>query len=122
MVRIMIVDDLSEILQLTQEVLGSAGHEVEIAQSGKECLEKVGVFRPELILLDIGMPGMDGWKLLEKLENSGTLDGARVAVFTVRPYLEQDARHKKLIAGYIRKPFMVMDLLEDVTRILGTNS
>jgi len=67
MKRIMIVDDEESIRFLYKEELEEDGFMVELAKSGQEALEKVLSFRPDLITLDIKMPGMDGIETLKRL-------------------------------------------------------
>lgn len=66
MAKILIVDDSPQMTHLLAEMVGLFGHEAETAQSGAEGLKKIESFGPDLILLDIMMPGMDGWAFLEE--------------------------------------------------------
>lgn len=64
MTRLLIVDDDENINLLYEEELRDEGYEVEIARNGKECIEKLGPFAPDLIIMDIRMPEMDGIEAL----------------------------------------------------------
>ncbi len=66
MSKILIIDDSAQMSHLLREMVSIFGHEAEIAHSGTEGIQKVQSFEPELILLDIMMPGMDGWGFYEK--------------------------------------------------------
>lgn len=69
MAKILIVDDSAQMTHLLAEMVGLFDHESDIAHSGEEGLKKVESFRPELILLDIMMPVMDGWAFLEAVRS-----------------------------------------------------
>ncbi|MFQ6079435.1 MAG: response regulator [Thermodesulfobacteriota bacterium] len=67
MKKILVVDDEENIRILYQEELEEEGYTVEVAAHGQEALEKVNIFRPDLVTLDIRMPGMDGVETLRKI-------------------------------------------------------
>lgn len=66
MSKILIIDDSAQMLHLMREMISIFGHTAEIAHSGTEGLEKVDEFQPDLILLDVMMPGMSGWEFFAK--------------------------------------------------------
>jgi DNA-binding response OmpR family regulator len=70
MKRILIVDDEESIRLLYREELEEEGFEVEVAKNGEEALEKLPRFKPDLITLDIKMPGMDGIETLKKIRET----------------------------------------------------
>jgi DNA-binding response OmpR family regulator len=70
MKRILIVDDEESIRLLYREELEEEGFEVEVAKNGEEALEKLPFFKPDLITLDIKMPGMDGIETLKRIRES----------------------------------------------------
>ena len=119
MKRIMIVDDNEEIIEMTKEVLCDENYEVETASGGEECLKKVEEFRPDLILLDIAMPGMDGWRVIEEMEKKGLTGRTKIAVFSLIPLIKEKAKGKGFghIVHYIKKPFTVIELLEEIEEI-----
>ena len=65
---VLIVDDVVDNLHMLTDMLEAQGHEVRIAMSGKEALEKIAEKHPDLILLDIQMPGMTGYEVCEKVK------------------------------------------------------
>ena len=73
-VKVLVVDDEPNIVELLTVSLKFQGFEVESAGSGQEALEKVKDFRPDAFILDVMMPGMDGFELLGKLRSEG-IDG-----------------------------------------------
>jgi DNA-binding response OmpR family regulator len=116
--RILIVDDESQVVALAGEILSSEGYEVDGASNGIEGIEKATAAPPDLILLDVNMPQMDGWEVLRALRADDNTKDVPVAIFTVRT----DTRDKiyslqKGAFDYITKPFTVSELTERVRRI-----
>lgn len=117
MARIMVVDDLPLMRLRIREALVEAGHEVIEATEGREAVEKYESARPDAVLLDIGMPGMDGTEALKQIR---TIDpGARVTMLTgdaPRQMVEQ-ARESGA-ADFMLKPFTNQRLLAAVDSML----
>ena len=78
--KILVVDDERKMRRILRSVLEAQGYEVETAGDGKECLNALGEFQPDLILLDLKMPGMDGMQTLEELQKRGF--GGKVVILT----------------------------------------
>ena len=107
MEKIMVVDDEVALVSLLTQMLEKEGFEVIQAHSGKECLEKLEVERPDLILLDIMMPGLSGWEVLEEIGKREDLNSIPVCMLTVKD-LTEDTLTKESIKGlidYVTKPF-----------------
>ncbi len=112
-VKVLIVDDENLIVMSTQMVLESIGYEVVAALDGQEALEKAASESPDLILLDIMMPGMDGWETLERLKADPETAPIPVIVFTAREHSKGRQRSIEMGAvEYFRKPFEPDDLIE----------
>ena len=79
---ILVVDDDNELRSVLRDALLEAGYEVELAENGKTGLDKALSVRPNLILLDLVMPVMDGWEFLEKLNNDEWGRSAKVIILT----------------------------------------
>ena len=102
--RLLIVDDETPVLEVLSEYFTGQGYDVETASNGKEALEAVGRRRPDVVLLDIRMPGMDGVELLRRLRD---LD-AGLAVIMVTANEDVALARETLKAGafdYVAKPF-----------------
>lgn len=65
--RILFVDDEADIRAIYKKIIETAGYEVATAKSGLEALEKISVFKPHLIILDIMMPELDGWEVAKRI-------------------------------------------------------
>lgn len=117
--KILAVDDEGVILKFLKIQLELEGYQVETALSGASALEKVESERPDLILLDIMMPDMNGIKVAKKLKgNPETQDIPILAltVLTEDPVLEDIARAG--FDGYLSKPFVGDDLLEKIKTLI----
>ena len=118
--RILIVDDDLEILDLTSAVLRDGGYEVRTAANGREALAAARRDGADLILLDINMPGLDGWETLRLLRLDAATGGIPVAMFSIRYDLREKMEALKRSADdYIVKPFSYDELLERVGRLLA---
>jgi DNA-binding response OmpR family regulator len=116
--RVLVVDDDREIVEMTRLILESGGYEVIPALSGEEALRNASHERPDLILLDINMPGMDGWETLKILKVDEATQAIPVAMFSIKLEL-RDKLHglKQGAFDYITKPFSYDEILERVRRI-----
>ncbi len=119
----MTVDDDPLILKVEKKILVQAGHEVITAASGKEALEKLETVRPDLILLDVMMPGLDGWQPLELIRKQDALKDVPVSMLTVKRFFTSfpdvgDLDSVEELVHYIHKPFTVESLTNDVNKIL----
>jgi CheY-like chemotaxis protein len=113
--RILIVDDEKLILISTKIVLESVGHEVLTATNGEEGIDVTRAEHPDLVLLDIMMPGIDGWETLSRLKADPDLKAIPVIIFTAREH----SRGKQLAremgaADYFPKPFEPDELIRIV--------
>jgi DNA-binding response OmpR family regulator len=117
--RILVVDDDREIVELTTTILKDGGYQVVSASDGREAIEAARREGPDLILLDINMPGLDGWEALRLLKLDDATRGIPVAMFSVRYDLREKMEALKRSADdYIVKPFSYDEVLERVGRLL----
>jgi len=120
---VLVVDDDCDILDLTRLVLEGGGYRVDAAISGLEALRRLEIVLPDLILLDISMPDMDGWQVLRALKAEERTAQIPVAIFSIK--CEVRDRLQSLQRGaydHIAKPFSCEDLLDRVRRIFDTLS
>ena len=119
--KILAVDDERHIVRLVQVNLERAGYEVVTANDGKEALEKVAQENPDLVVLDVMMPYMDGFEVLQNLRRNPTTRDIPVIMLTAKA---QDADvFKGWQSGvdcYLTKPFNPMELLSFVKRIFDS--
>ena len=118
--RVLIIDDDRWIAMSTAMVLEAEGFAVDSALSGPEGIEKARAAPPGIVLLDIMMPGMDGWETLERLKADPVCGPVPVVVFTAREQREGRSRARELGAvEYFRKPFRPEALVQALRHHLG---
>ena len=121
MATVLVVDDDDDILEIVRVNLELEGHEVLLAGSGAEALELVRRQPPDLVLLDIMMPGIDGWEVLARLKSDHELRATTVPVLMVTALTADDDRVRGGIEGaicYLTKPFHPSELCAEVNRVL----
>lgn len=114
--RILVVDDEPQIRRIMRTTLTGAGYEVDDAKTGEEALNKVRAFRPDLVLLDVNMPGMSGLAACRAIRADS---GAGIIMLTVRN-AEAD-KVEALDAGaddFVTKPFSTPELLARIRAAL----
>ncbi len=115
--RILVVEDEDEIQVLVRRILRSAGHEVLSAHDGTEALEVLARERPDLVILDIVMPRLDGWGVLKQLR--GKADPPPVVLLTGRDDYDTFTRAvREGAVAYVVKPFRFHELIATCQRVL----
>ena len=119
--KIMIVDDEEGIVELVTAILEEEGYEVITAMDGKECLEKLKKVKPDLILLDMMMPGMSGREVCEKIRKNPKTKNLKIVFLTVARFSEmgKGVLKKLNVLDYITKPFDNKDLVRRIKNIVG---
>jgi CheY-like chemotaxis protein len=117
-VRILAVDDDPTILRLLQVNLEMEGHEVLTAGDGHEALAQLRAEAPEVVLLDVMMPGLDGWQVCEHIRADAALAHTPVVFLSARAQETDLARGVEVGAdAYVTKPFDPLALVELVERL-----
>jgi DNA-binding response OmpR family regulator len=120
---ILTVDDEQDVTALVSFHLARAGYEVFTASSGREALDSVRNRRPDLILLDLMLPDIDGFGVCEILRRQPAT--ATIPIVILTAWATNDARHLGLELGaldYLTKPFSPKDLVARVERLLSLRS
>lgn len=121
--RVLVVDDEADIVSTVKYRLEFNEFEVVTATNGKEGLEKAASEKPDIILLDISMPVMNGHEMLERLKNSPDIKDIPVIVVSAFSDAKDIAKAAELgIADYVTKPFDFPDLMGKISNILGNKS
>jgi two-component system, OmpR family, alkaline phosphatase synthesis response regulator PhoP len=114
---VLIIEDEKLIIVSTQMVLEAAGFRVESATNGEDGIAKAKSQTPDLILLDIMMPGIDGWETLTRLKRDAATAGIPVVIFTAREHSRGHQKSTEMgAADYFRKPFEPDELIELVEK------
>src|SRR5438067_1102716 len=109
--RLLLVDDNVDAASTQAALLRILGHEVEVAYDGEAALEKAREFRPEIVLLDLGMPGMDGFEVARRLRASK--EGRRVKLVAQTGWGQEEDRRRTREAGFdahLAKPVDIASL------------
>ena len=120
MKKILVVDDEDDILHFLEMVLREKGYQVTTASGGHEALTRAQIDKPDLVLLDIMMPQMDGWEVLKLLRVDDETRRIPVAMLSART--EAKDRVQGLQEGaidYICKPFSLQELLGKIETIFS---
>ena len=117
--KILLIDDHDSVLKLLEAVLKVRNYDVCYASNGPEGLEKARSENPDLILLDVMMPGMDGFKVCQALKQADATSATPVVFLTARGE-ESDREMGQRVGGegFIKKPFRSVDLMETITRLM----
>lgn len=111
--KILCVDDDEEILTFMLRCLHAEGYEADSCLSGEEALKLLATRQYGLVLLDIAMPGMDGWETCRRIKSDVALTGIKIYLVTAKPIETERARLQQSgVEGYILKPFKAEDLVE----------
>lgn len=118
--KALIVDDNEGIQTLLRIVLTSAGAEVVLARTGEEALGLIPVERPDVVILDIQMPGIDGWETLAKIRSSSESSELPVVICSVRSGSRDVAEAWRIgCDGYVSKPFDIEELAKMVDGVVA---
>jgi CheY-like chemotaxis protein len=119
--KVMIVDDEESLIELVTAILEQEGYEVMTAMDGEEALRKLEKQKPDLVLLDMMMPGMSGREVCEKIRKNPKTRDLKVIFLTVAKFSEAGKGVLKdmKVSDYITKPFENADLTRRVKKIIG---
>ncbi len=117
--RILIVEDSAVIRRLIEVCLRAADLEIITRDDGKSGLSAVSSEVPDLVVLDIGLPGMDGWEVLDRIRNDNSTESIPVVVLTA--HAEEESRRRANEGGadaFVTKPFQPNDFRSTVLSLL----
>ncbi|OGX08883.1 MAG: hypothetical protein A2Z88_10035 [Omnitrophica WOR_2 bacterium GWA2_47_8] len=115
--KVLIIDDDANSLKIVTPRLKEAGYAVVTASDGEAGLKKVQAEKPDLIILDIAMPEMDGFTFVQELKKVGAFDKTPIIVLTAKDEM-QDIFEIEGVKDYIAKPFNTNDLLGRIKKLL----
>lgn len=119
--KVVCVEDELEMIELVKLILGRNQFEVTGAVGGHEGLEKIKAIQPDLVLLDLMMPEMDGWEVYQKMKASEEMRNIPVIVVTAKAQSIDRVLglHIAKVQDYITKPFGPQELLDSVDRVMS---
>jgi two-component system response regulator VicR len=121
--RILYIEDELEMIDLVRLILGRKGYEVVGANGGKEGLKQVFETLPDLVLLDLMMPDVDGWDVYQKMKGDDKTKHIPVIVITAKAQNIDKVLglHIAKVDDYITKPFKPQELLDSVEKVMKAN-
>ena len=119
--RVVCIEDEPEMIDLVRLILGRKGFEVIGANGGVEGLDAVRREKPDLVLLDLMMPDMDGWEVYQQIKADPALRDIPVVVVTAKAQSIDKVLglHIAKVDDYVTKPFGPQELLQSVEKVLG---
>ncbi len=118
--KILVVEDEESLLKLESILLTSKGYEVTGVSNGLAALEALAQSRPDLVLLDIMLPAMDGFEVCQRIKSDPATRDIPVVMLTAKKSREDMARGQQVGADwYITKPFKSANVIETIQRFLN---
>ena len=117
--KVLIVDDEPDTLELVKLVLESGGFETVLAASGKEALNELEASKPDIVLLDIMMPDMDGWEVFRKIKEYNVNMPIAILTAKAQNFDRLLGLHVLKADDYITKPFGKNELISRVRKLAG---
>jgi DNA-binding response OmpR family regulator len=114
--RILVVDDNRDILDLVQRVLITYGYEVVIARDGLEAIQQESILQPDLVVLDVNLPTLDGWEVCRRIKARRDVP---IMLLTVRAERADLERSRDAGADeHLPKPFDIAEFLNRITQLM----
>jgi len=124
--RILIAEDTKSIRNIIAFMLKSHGYEVFESSNGDDALEKAIALHPDLVVLDVMMPGRTGFEICSVLKGNDAYKNIRILILTAatRDSGKSDAHWKRISNAddFISKPFKALDMVERIEKLLGRNA
>ncbi len=118
--KILVVEDEESLLKLESILLTSKGYEVTGVSNGLAALESLAQSKPDLVLLDIMLPAMDGFEVCQRIKSDPATRDIPVVMLTAKKSREDMARGQQVGADwYITKPFKSANVIETIQRFLN---
>jgi CheY-like chemotaxis protein len=118
---ILVVDDEPDIVRVVSRIMEARGHTVRTAHDGNEALAQVRAERPDVIILDLNLPGMNGFEVTSRLRADESTRTIPIVMMTAAYVSIEDARrgHSSGADEYVVKPFLREVLIHNVERLLN---
>ena len=121
MKTVMFVDDEDDVRESVKLLLQKWGYKALVADSGYDCLKKLKIEKPDLILLDIMMPGMDGWDTCAKIKADKKTESIPIVFLTAKNDPISTSMGRIASSDYITKPFDINDLKKRIESAIKKN-
>ena len=115
--RILVVDDNEDNAHIIRDYLEARGYPISVAYNGDEAMELFESVRPSVVLLDVMMPGRDGWQVCREMKESETVRGVRVVMVTaLQDWMDKRQAIETGADDFVEKPFELAKLAMVVER------
>lgn len=120
MAKILVVDDEPDIVRVVVKLMTARGHDVKTAADGNEALEQVVADRPDVVILDLNLPGMSGFEVCRRLKSDEATRTIPIVMMTAAYVSVDDARQGEDFGAdeYVVKPFLREVLVHNVERLI----
>jgi CheY-like chemotaxis protein len=116
--KLLVVDDNETNCHLVAGMFTDTHHQLTFALNGQEAVDKAQTLRPDAILLDIRMPGMDGREALEQIRKISGMELTPILAVTASSLMREETELKTRFSGYVRKPFSKRELFDELAQFL----
>jgi len=117
--RVLVIDDEADMLNVVKHCLSKAGYDVQTCDNGRNAWDTILQSRPDLLLLDVMLPGMDGYSLQIKLAENEFTKEIPIIVFTALEPSKTLFQKFPQVKGFMTKPFKTEALLQSVENTIG---
>ncbi len=117
--RVLVVDDEMHLARILQFTLKNAGYDVYLAYDGKEALDKISEVKPDLVILDLVLPLVDGYKVCNTIKSNPTTHHIPVIILTARDLDTLQFDEEIMADEIMQKPFNTDRLLDEIDRLIS---
>lgn len=118
--QVLVVEDEDDSLQVISQIFEHYQAEIRVARNGRACLDVLATFRPTVIIMDLAMPGMDGWQALAQIRADPRLQ--RIPVVAITAFDSPNVAEEALQAGfdaYFAKPVNVAEFIDSLRQVVS---
>jgi len=120
MAKILVVDDDPEISSLVQYTLESMGHNVKVCENGRDVIDSIKEFKPDLMVMDVMLPGIDGYSLTTKISEDPDMMKIPIIVLSaLEPSRSMFSKFSQ-VSAFLTKPFNTDDFLEAIKNAIAS--
>lgn len=119
--KLLIVDDEPSIVVSLEFLLRQAGYDYQVARDADEALRQINTYRPDLVLLDVMLPGKNGYEICQYIRQTPEIQDTKVILLTAKG--RPSDMEKGIAVGanaYVTKPFAIKDLMQKVEAVLAS--